>query len=302
MSNDVTKFAANCDDCGLITKKPCSSADILQRLPEALFNLTPGSKGVPGSEWEEEVITDEAVFGVIPGTEFTPQAGLAQILADEKERILHGLRQAEADQLGLGIMSTAKERVAGQCPHAQGRDLDRVGQQYGIARPLGFTDCCYWRLVVLMLFKPGPTCWVCREVSQLYTAQRPRCRELPNIVELIWPFSGVAKPFWSNESDTPLAFWDSLALWRDEGSFVYPGGDGEIDGWWSQDGDMADGRTFWDPAPPLSPGMLLEQAISLVKPAGIVVRYVNKPRRGGCFAATTTHAAAIRGRWNRNLI
>lgn len=292
--SDVSQHAPNCPGCADLTVTATDPVDVLRRLPGALFSRR---RPIPPMEATfDEIVLDETQFGPIGGTDPTPQYELARLFAQEKDAFRLGLRQAFALQVGPGRMrvNAAGETIC-QCPRAAGADLDRLGGQFGISRPLGFTDCCFWRLVQLLLFKPGTTTWLLRELAELYTGVRPALLESPAKLTLSWPVGGGV-----SFSDLRTAADPTSGWYADHDA--YADGDAEIA---PPDAFHAYALEDLDENEPLPAGLrvnafavsgdasaptglLLEQAIAAVKAAGIAVDYLNRPAAGlrGCYGAT----------------
>jgi hypothetical protein len=280
MSQTVTGCASNCADCPMAANPVTDPVRILERLPARLFNRQPPAPGIQGAQFPVQL--DVTQFGELPAGEPTPQYEIARIIAAEKDRFVGTWRHAVALQHGLGLLTVDPDtgQVKGQCPRAAGVDLDRVGEQFGIGRPLGFTDCCYWRLVLLMLFKPATTLWLIREIAELYTGVRPMVVEQPARLILIWP---------GDEGD---AFLDQ-DWFLNQNTFL--GGEGAgVD---SDESDLfldnpADPKTFAtflsDGSGIRAGGLSLQQAIGTVKSAGVFVQYQDLPQftAGGCYGAS----------------
>lgn len=208
------KYAANCADCGLMPIRRYGVRMALERLPERLFNLEgPDFPAGYGAEFDVDQF-DESIFGIVVGEEPTPQYELARIVAAERDLLAHGMRLAEAQQRGLGILGIDDGgSVHGQCYHAEGRDLDRVGEQFFVGRPANFSDCCYWRLVQLMVFSPGAAALPkILALAALYTGDCPRVLEEPNKLILEWQ---------SLE-------WESFFDFQTFHDFGFIGGNGEV--------------------------------------------------------------------------
>lgn len=297
--SDVSQHAPRCAGCAEISVPATDPVEILRRLPEALFSR---KRPVPPQEATfDEIILDVTQFGPIGGVDPTPQYELARLFAQEKDAFRLGWLRAEANQLGLGLMSVGSDgETLCQCPRAAGRDLDRVGEQFGVGRPLGFTDCCYWRLVQLLLFKPATTVWIIRELAELYTGIRPAVLEEPAKLTLSWPVSGGASFADRRVAADPTSGW-----YADVDAFA----DGDVE-LAPADAHHAFALDAIDESVPLpgtlrinnfavsggeytATGLTLEQAIERTKAAGIFVDYLNMPPagRGGCFGATLRGAA-----------
>lgn len=295
-TDPVTEHAVSgCDDCGLLTIPPVSCAAILERLPPSLFNRSGPSPGEPGAIFED-VFADISKFGVVVPGDTTPQYEIVRHFAQEKGYLLLGLRQAVALQLGLGRMGVEDGQTVGQCPHATGSDLDRVGEQYGVGRPPGFTDCCYWRLVVLLLFSPGTVAWCLGEIAALYTGVRPAITERPLVATLTWPAMtdpGLPATYWDYDD----GFYDATGFWTSEDSETLALS--QHDSYWRDGESDPEVDSFWFDTPLAAPGLRLEEALDMVKAAGVHLEYVNRPRSGrrGCGGATYRGLVDRRGRW-----
>lgn len=176
-----------------IARVQTPTLSLLSRLPESLWNLSAPVTEVTAPLLEGDAESETTIFGPIGSDDVTPQWELARVFALLVDDFVQGWRQMEANQLGMGLLSVATDAtgnvvgVQGQWPHAFALDLDKVGMQYGIGRPQGFTDSCYWRLLTLMLFTRGVPTWVLREIGQVYTGVRPTVLEAPCQLTLTWP-------------------------------------------------------------------------------------------------------------------
>lgn len=311
-SDPVTKYAANCQGCGILNAEITTPSAVLDRLPTFWNRESPEVEGELGSRFNDETVFDfqdiqgrhHIVLGIQLPEGLTPQYELARTFVTMKNEFRLGWRQAEALQLGLGEMRVnSANRVMGECPHAAGSDLDRVGEQYGIGRPSAFNDCCYWRFVVLCVFKPGPTAWLVKEICELFTGVRPSVTEAPAHMSVAWPLPQVV-----SEVDPQQAFFDNGFF--DDDSFF----DGALpesspledsDGWWL-DSDHEEVDSFWTSAGGEDifsedsaggpTGISLQDAIAIVKPAGVAVTLVNEPLPGigGCLGVVVRDSDAAR--------
>lgn len=280
-----TALAPDCSDCGDLALPAIDTASVLSRLPAALINRAQGEDPTP-ELLAGDILGEDTLFGPLGGGG-TPQWALARILAEEAGAFVLGWRTAEALQLAIGEVRTVDGRLVSQCPHARREDLDRLGAQFGIARPNGFSDCCYWRLVHLILFQPGPTTWRLAEIAALYTGVRPLIAETQARVRLTWPVEpsyGVPGAAYFNHA----GYFDRVGHWVTDASAPAA----ELDGYW---GDGA----WWDTSAPAA-GLPLREALDLAKPAGVYVALVNVPQfgRAGCSGATTRAPGSGRGFWS----
>lgn len=293
MANDPrTTLAGNCSDCGTLELRPTDPLSVLARLPHHLFNLQAGEPYIPPLV-AGDLIWDDTVFGPLGG-EGTPQWNLARILAEEKDHFILGWRGAEALQHAIGEVKVVDGKLVTQCPHARHQDLDRLGAQYGVSRPLGFTDCCYWRLVHLLVFQPGSTAWRLAEIAQLFTGIRPQVTESPARLRLAWPFTPAYAGIHGLTFFDDAGFFNHDAFWN-----AAPSGPvTALDSYWCEGDEFAGG--FWGERPTAAAGMRLRDAINLARPAGVHVGYVNEPLNGraGCKGATTRAAGTFPGTWN----
>lgn len=296
--SDVTVHAPRCADCSLVVAEPTRPREFLERLPEAL--VARAAPVAPAGATFDEIFFDETIFGPVGGQEPTPQWELARVFVRERNEVVRTLRQAVADQLGLGRMQVTDAGVVGECPRARGAALDQVGEQFGIGRPTGFTDCCYWRLVQLVLFKPGATRWLLSELAELYTGLRPAVVETPARLTLTWPISG-GESFYDARTTSAE---DPGGWFTDEDAFhsgdPAPSAPDDVQGFWL-DGDMA-GKPdsfFGDSTVDTARGLDLGGALDLVKAAGVHVALVNLPPQGrtGCFGATLRGGALGGAAW-----
>jgi len=313
MPDAVTSSSPRCADCGLPVVPRTDPLEVLRRLPAELFNLAPPIQDTfLGSQWDEEVIAGAgdgasgAIFGVVPGIGVTLQYDLARILAQEKDAFRAKWAEAQALQLALGRMEVVDGKVHGQCPRARGADLDRLGAQFGVGRPPGFTDCCYWRLVRLVAFQRGGTALLLVEIAELFTGIRPAVLEVPAKITLHWPGPspeepGGTAPGW--QFFDHQGFVDTALIGRPGGTFwaggtIAPAPTNDYDGFWSTGGDSAAGDYFWaDTARPCAP--TLRDVLEQVKPAGVALILEHVPRQGaiGCSGATRRGGEASRGFW-----
>lgn len=281
----ITSVATSCSECEPQKPPETDPARILERLPRSLFRLDRPSE--PAEQSRDIVVGDwvlDAPLGV-PAENATILWDVARTIAYERDVFVWQWRVAEANQLGLGRMEVVDSAVQSECPRATGVNLDRVGAQYGVTRPAGFTDCCYWRLVLLLLFTPGPTTWLLREIAELYTGERPEIDEAPARITLLWDPT-VTEGFWDAES-----YWDSTGWWESDPS--PPTVAADTDGFWDAD------DSFWDHLlPGGAPGLTLEKALELVKPAGVHLVLQDVPLAGsaGCSWATARAEAGV-GWW-----
>lgn len=289
-----TTLAAACSDAGVVTVEPTRPLDVLRRLPEALFDLSPGEPDIPAL-LAGDVLDEDVIFGP-GGGGGTPQWALARILAEERDQFVLGWRTAEAIQHATGRVFAADRRLVSETPHARGADLDKLGGQFGLGRPDGFSDCCYWRLIQLVLFQPGATAWRLVEIAELYTGVRPSVVEEPARIRLTWPrpraYEGVAG----------LTFFDHLEG-LDRGAFWNadpPGPDTTLDSYWNDVSDPSGIPSYWHSDAKPAVGTPIELALALAKPAGVYVALVDIPRMGasGCGGATTRTDGVGRGVWS----
>jgi len=315
-----------CADCTLVASTPRPRADtgsLLRRLPAALFNLTVaaidkvadflagslvgdntvfGASAVPAF-LAGDAPTETTVFGPLGATDdATPQYGLARVIVDEENQFIGGWQLGEEQQLGLGRLQETAFGVTAEAPGAVGADLDYTGSQFGIGRPSGFTDCCYWRLIQLMVFTPGPTLKKLLDVAELFTGVRPAATEEPLLITLTWPIPPGNDSYWpppgAPDSDRDI-YWDYRGQWWGPATPVSV----ELDLYWVS-GDPTPIDKFWPASDPseLPAGMTLEKALQIVKPAGVVIRLRNAPPAGssGCSGATQRGSwSTLWGRWTK---
>ena len=285
---------AQCDDCGLVPL-PNSGPDdrlranleVLRRLPESLFNVDPpiGEEGTGGfdvGKW------DHARFDQLDGGEDgTPQYQIAKAFAMERDRFIQSWLQAEANQLGLGRTHIVAGVELTEGIHAQGADLDRLLGSWGIGRPHGFTDCCYFRLWVLLLFTTQKTPWLLRELGELYTGTRPDINvtaagsaDLLKVI-LTWPAAMQVMTFVGGPGGVGVSYLVGDLPTRPSAFDPYVAGNA------THAGDTFIGASAIVGGGGGS-GLTLEQAIGLVKAAGVAVELRNRPRAGmtGCDGAT----------------
>lgn len=287
----LSENAPLCAACEALVVPATDPLSILRRLPERLFNLA--VRVSPEEAIFDDVFFDESRFGPIPGFDPTPQYELARVFAQEKDAFVLFWRQAVALQHGMGILTVDGEGVvSGQCPRAQGDDLDRVGLQYGVGRPRGFTDCCYWRLVTLLLFVPGATRWQISELCQLYTGIRPKITEEPAKLILTWPTGGGVSFFDDRTDDAEPGGWflDQDAYL--DGDVAIAGLAEKYHGYLQSGAEEAgDVPTYLGDASTQGgglSGLTLAQAIARAKAAGVAVVLDSLPPSGiaGCYGAT----------------
>ena len=229
-------------------------------------------------------VNDTTVFGPLGSADATPQYELARILTEERDRFVQGWRQTEANQLGLGDAEVIDNQFVSTNPRAAGADLDLLLEQYGVPRPLGFTDCCYWRLYELLLWQPGNPAWLLKEIAELYTGVRPLAIESRSKIILQWPSSAVLQLRGGTFTDFD-AFTNRTAV---------AGGDqpgpSTVYSLYAADGPAnLYGDGFVGDTVLTSPGLTLEQALAIAKPWGVAVQLVGAPIAGscGCMGATT---------------
>jgi hypothetical protein len=278
MSQTVTGCASNCADCPMAANPVTDPVRILERLPARLFNRQPPAPGISGAQFPVQL--DVTQFGELPAGEPTPQYEIARIVAAEKDRFVGAWRHAVALQHGLGLLTVDPDtgQVKGQCPRAAGVDLDRVGEQFGVGRPAGFTDCCYWRLVLLMLFQPGTTRWLIQEVAELYTGVRPMVVEEPAKLILSWPSADDGDAFF----DQDWFIGHNFHLFGEGVTF-----DSDLSDFYLDSPGNADTfATFLSAGAIGAAGLTLKRAIDTIKSAGVYVEYQDLPRlSAGCFGA-----------------
>ena len=298
-SDPKTLAAVNCDDCGLVTVPATDPAQVLRRLPTGLFNVAAASEPTVPALLVEDVLYDATVFGPLGSDDATPQYEIARVLSQEIDRFRRGWQTAESLQLGLGDASVSDGRTVSPTPRASGADLDRVAEQYGIGRPPGFTDCCYWRLVVLLLFTPGPTVWRLCEIAALYTGLRPQPIEAPALLTLQWP------ELLPTHVPAGTTFFNTGGGYNSRAFFVGDQGapSTAFDAFW-READAGEGDTFWQSSSAdaaVGVGLTLAQALAIAKPAGVAIALVNPPRSGasGCLGVSARVPATGRGYWQR---
>lgn len=278
-SDPRTALASNCDDCGLLVSRAVDHGSLLGRLPPELWNRArPTAETIPPLTGADPVF-DYTPFGPLAGDE-TLQWNISRIVAEEATRFVEALDIAQADQLAIGRASERDGALATECHHARGADLDRLGEAFGVGRPRGFTDCCYWRLVTLILFQRGSTTWRLLDLAELYTGVRPAAVEGLKTISLVWPDPpGAGESFFDRDFLEQTASFGGVS---DEPRFIA--------GYFDND--------FWDEASDRSIGFGLHLAVERAKPAGTAVFYVNEPQngRGGCLGATSRGFAAEHSR------
>ncbi len=276
-----------CAPCPALSVPVTDPLEVLQRLPEALFNFGRPIEGNQGATFDE-IFFDETIYGPLDPTEPTPQYEIARVIAAERDHFVLEWRRSVSLQLGLGIVG---DNDSHQCPHAEGSDLDRVAEQYGVPRPMGFTDCCLWKLVLLLLFKPGTTRGVISEICQLYTGHQPAIYEEPAKLIITWSNSGGVSFLGPRSEDADPGGWFLGADFYFDGDAVISGDDEMYHGYF-HDGateDPGDRQTFFGDGPAgVGLGLTLDQAIGRVKAAGVAVSHANRAIDGigGCFGET----------------
>lgn len=289
--SELARLAPCCAPCAELTQPPTDPAEILRHLPAALFSRRRPQP--PGGAQFPNIILGETQFGPVGGEEPTPQWELARLFAQERDELVRVWRRLVADQHGAGRVQTRNGESISECPHAEGADLDRVGEQFGVGRPTGFTDCCYWRLVALLTWMPGTTAWLIRELAELYTGIRPALVEAPAKLTLTWPGSAGVGYFGARRDDAgdPGGWFYGRSYY--DGQAAAPAS--KWHGYWlsglTHDNESPAPRvpnSFWGRSAAHARGLDLHGAIELVKAAGVFVAYVNEPPSGlgGCYGAT----------------
>lgn len=302
-TDPTTSAAVNCDDCALAAPRRTDPIVVLERMPESLIARDRPAIDSAAPLLTTDIMQDDTVFGPLGDDNVSLQWEIARIVTGEKDEWLAGWKRAEALTLGAGRMSVVAGRLVTQCPHANGSDLDLVGAQYGIGRPTGFTDGCYWRLIVLALFKPGNRVWLLQEISALYTGERPMVTEDPAKVRLKWqqqppsPEADFGMSFFSS-ADAPSMPSDTF--FSNNAFFVGEQGDAPSDGdgfWMSSTDPARDTDAFWQTGGSTPSGLGLIQALGFVVPAGVAVELVDMPLLGlaGCYGATMRGALESAG-------
>lgn len=286
VEDDRTLAAQNSPDADHPPAEVTHPLRVLERLPERLWNRRAPEveNSVPALLGDTEVV-DGAIFGPLV-SDATPQYEIARVFASEKDTFVNAWRRVEADQLGFGTTRVMDGRYLGEGPRATGADLDVLLGQYGVSRPFGFTDGCYWRLAQLLLWSKLRSYWRLREIAALYTGTRPGVVEDIGMVTLTWPIP-VRGEFIS------VNLWFGRSYWTDS-NYDAPSA---LDMYLTS-GDDPPGESFFGPASPQpeDPGLSLAQALNLVKPAGTRVRLVNPPVAGstGCYGSKFRRPATAR--------
>lgn len=183
---------------------------------------------------------------------------------------------------GIESITAGGVEVRTQCPHASGRDLERLGEELGVGRPFGFNDCCYWRLIQLLNFigVGAGSPWHLREVVELYVGARPDFSESPGKITLSFPGDVI-------QERRDIAYYDRGFLGR---GFIGTGG---VPASLSVLGAGYYGATtapsYLGPSVPKpQAGLTLQQALGRIKVEGVFVSLVNLPPlgRAGCVGAT----------------
>lgn len=292
----VSATSPCCAPCAEAAVRPTDPAEILARLPAALFSR----RGPVAPEVAQfDVQLDETQFGPVGGEEPTPQWELARLFAAQRDELLRAWRRTVANTFGLGRLDAVNGEVHSECPHAAGADLDRVGEQYGISRPTGFTDCCYWRLIVLLLFQAGSTRWLISELARLYTGRAPKLVEEPAKLLLSWPVNG-GRGFYGPRTLAGGGWYFGVNSYLN-GDGPAPIATHRRHGYWLAGGASdPHPRSHWGRGRVRSTtGLTLRAAIALVKAAGVAVVYSNEPRPGltGCYGATLRRPAGAGAVW-----
>lgn len=294
MSNALALACPRCDGPGVVPRPTSDPAVLLRRLPSPLWDTdAPADRGRPAAIFDE-VYADISRFDDSgESADATVQWNIARWITEERDRWVQGWRQAEALQLAVGRVRVEGGGVVTETPRAGGSDLDRLGAQFGVGRPFGFTDCCYWRLVQLLLFTPGPTATQLMQIALLYTGTLVECVEQPCKIILVWP-PVAATP------DVGASYYDANSYF---GNAYYDAVPADVattyDGYWTQ-GTSGDADSWWTANSVFQPvGLTLEEALELARPAGVRVELVRPPRLGqlGCYSATSITAAVGRGMW-----
>lgn len=303
----VSACGPQCPSCEALVAAITDPVAILRRLPEKLFSRAVPNEGLPEAIFDD-IHFNRVVFGPIDAAEPTLQYELARFLAREKDEFVWNWKRAEADQLALGIPTVVDGAVVGSCPRASGLDLDRLGEQFGVGRPRGMTDCCYWRLVYLLRFTPQGTVWQLLELCELYTGVRPKVIETPCKIGLSWPTGGGDSAF-DERTDDPIPGGWALDT-SGEAGFYWDGGMvgnthiddltvDELDSvtstlrldWQTDDAPLAGDRTtsWWgEPGFASGTGLTLDEALDQAKVLGVFIETINRPDDGvaGCYGAT----------------
>jgi len=289
MAGDLlTTHAENCDDCGLVPRPAADPQEVLDRLPP-LFNRASPAEPTTPPLLVDDPMYDGTIFGPTGSDDASPEYELARAFSGEKARLLQGIATARATQLGMGHATADDGRVTGQTPHAGGADLDRIGRDYGVGRPLGFTDCCYWRLVKLMRFLPGGSLWRMREACALFTGERPRVEQGPGWIRFAWHSLMAAPP-----AERPYLNYRSYA---NRSHLVEVAGGGGETGENHFYAGSAVRPGYVSRLRAHSGGLRLIDALGLMKPAGVHVELINQPRpgRSGCWGSTLRVQSGFRG-------
>lgn len=295
MSDALAVACPRCDGPGLVPRPTTDPAALLRRLPSPLWDATPPADPGRSAAIFDEVYADSSRFDDSgESAEATVQWNIARWVTEERDRWVQGWRQAEALQLATGRVRIEGGAVVTETPRAGGADLDKLGTQFGIGRPFGFSDCCYWRLVQLLLFTAGPTTAQLVELAVLYTGIAVEVIESPCKILLVWPAVAVTPEigasYYGANGYFGSAYYDAVAAQPATSADGYwtDGPAGDADSWWSAD-------SLGKPA-----GLTLEEALELARPAGVRVELVRPPRPGqsGCYGATAITDGMGRGMWS----
>jgi hypothetical protein len=291
MADDLTLAAENVASCPLTIPTRSDPLRLLKRLARSLWNQRPPTEPFVPELTAGDVVQDSTVFGPLGSADATPQYEIARNIVGAEDDFVSAWRRAESDQLGFGKTSVVNGAFTGQCPRAEGQDLDRWCGQFGIARPFGFGDGCYWRLFQLLMFQARHSLWRLVEIAALFTGVRPAAIEDIDLVTLAWlpPRLGgsyinvdfIGHAIITDPDYAPVSSFDAVI---------------------SED-EVGVGATFiavTDPAVSPSPGMTLEQALAFAKRRGVSVLLANAPTPGmtGCCGGAYRGPAARRGRIN----
>lgn len=267
-----------CDDCALSVSVQRSYADVeeyIRRLPEPLFSRRIAVGDTLEWLFNERAELDKNVLAPAPAdVQPTVIQALAEVWADLRAIARGMIQLASAATLGASPVERSDGRYETGCDHASGDLLDTLAAQYGAARPLGFSDCCLWALVQLLVFRRPDVASRAhlKDIIELYTGIEVVLTEGLGIVEVKPAAFEAALGYWdySAYADKTIAFGaDPTPVAADT---YFNRAD-----WYENPASIA-----------RSPGPSLAEALDAVRVPGVQVTFVQMPPVGasGCFSAT----------------
>lgn len=202
----------------------------------------------------------------------TPQHAIARIINNEANRVALAIEIAKALQL-------APIDVDGAA-YAENEDLDRIGAQFGIGRPYGFSDKNYWKLIKLIQFTPGFTVNKLLDICELYYGSRPDIIQLVNGYTIRWPQPAQWFTYFRDGSaiDTIDKHYGRSGTFARKPLLPGEKYDETYDQVVITIGDVGsffDYETAWSEYEPIGMNNTLQDVISANSPAGVFVRYEN---------------------------